>query len=200
MSQLHRYFVFIVSSFVGLKNKIMRKISAFNFLTLNGYFKSENEDISWHRHGNEEAEYSAKSLEKDNILLFGRKTYQMMESFWPTALANEQNPVVAKGMNKAEKIVFSTTLNNAGWNNTRIIHENMVQVLSSLKQTPGKDMTILGSGNIITQLTDAALIDEYLLMIDPVAIPRGTPYLITCKNRFNCNYRKAERLTVELFS
>ena len=152
----------------------MRKISAFNFLTLNGYFKGENEDISWHRHGNEEAEYSAQSIKKDNILLFGRKTYQMMESFWPTALANEQNPVVAKGMNKAEKIVFSTTLKNAGWNNTRIIHENMVQVLSSLKQTPGKDMTILGSGNIITQLTDAALIDEYLLMIDPVAIPRGT--------------------------
>ena len=153
----------------------MRKISAFNFLTLNGYFKAENEDISWHRHGNEEAEYSAKSLEKDNILLFGRKTYQMMENYWPTALAIEQNPVVAKGMNDAEKIVFSTTLQNASWNNTRIIQENMLQELSSLKQTPGKDMTILGSGTILTQLAAAGLIDEYLLMIDPVAIGRGTP-------------------------
>ncbi|MBI4418618.1 MAG: dihydrofolate reductase, partial [Ignavibacteriales bacterium] len=54
----------------------MRKLTAFNFITLNGFFKGPNEDIGWHRHGGEEAAFSEEGLEQDNILLFGRKTYE----------------------------------------------------------------------------------------------------------------------------
>jgi dihydrofolate reductase len=80
----------------------------------------------------------------------------------------------AEGMNKADKIVFSMTLKKAEWNNTRLVRDNMVEEVKKMKQMPGKDLTILGSGSIVTQLAQAGLIDEYQLMVDPVALGAGT--------------------------
>src|SRR5258705_1542759 len=153
----------------------MRKLSIFNFVTLNGFFKGPGEDTSWHKHGGEEAEFSAENLKPGNILLFGRVTYEMMASFWHTPMAVENFPTVAEGMNKAEKIVFSRTLKKAVWQNTKVIKENIVEEIRKMKKLPGKDMTVLGSGSIITQLAEHGLIDEYQIMIDPVAIGKGTP-------------------------
>jgi len=153
----------------------MRKLNVFNFVTLNGYYKGLHEDISWHKHGGEEAEYSAEGAQSESILLFGRVTYEMMAGFWPTPLASETMPVVADGMNKSEKIVFSTTLKKAEWSNTRIIKSNIVEEIKKIKETPGKDMTILGSGSILTQFAEKGLIDEYQIMVDPVAIGDGIP-------------------------
>ena len=105
----------------------MRKLTMYNFITLNGFYKGLNEDISWHRHGGEEEGFSVDSLQQDNILLFGRVTYQMMASFWPTPMAMESMPDVATGMNNAEKIVFSNSLDNAEWQNTTIINGDIVE-------------------------------------------------------------------------
>jgi dihydrofolate reductase len=153
----------------------MRKVTAFNFITLNGFYKGMDEDISWHRHGSQEAKFSEQSLERDNILLFGRKTYETMVAFWPTPMAKELFPKVAEGMNKAEKIVFSRTMNKADWNNTRVVSGNIVDEIKVLKRTARKDMTILGSGSIIVQLAEEGLIDDYEILVDPVAIGVGTP-------------------------
>ena len=153
----------------------MRKITVFNFVTLNGYFKGPEGDISWHKHGAEENEYAVEGLKSESILLFGRVTYEMMASYWPTPMALENNPIVAEGMNRAEKIVFSRTLEKAGWNNTRLVKDNMVEEVKKMKQMPGKDMTLLGSGSIATQLAEHSLIDEYQIMVDPIVIGEGTP-------------------------
>lgn len=153
----------------------MRKLTAFNFLTLNGFYKGPHNDIGWHKHGEEEGEYSARSLEPGNILLFGRATYEMMEGFWPTPQAYAYDPVVAAGMNNAEKIVFSSTMKTASWSNTRVIGAGIVEETRKMKQTPGRNMTILGSGSIITQFAEAGLIDSYEIMIDPVVLGEGTP-------------------------
>jgi dihydrofolate reductase len=99
----------------------------------------------------------------------------MMASFWPTQMALDTMPDVARGMNKAEKIVFSTTLKSAEWNNTRLIKENMVAEVKKMKQKSDKDMVVLGSGSIVTQLAEHGLVDVYQLMIDPVALGSGTP-------------------------
>jgi tryptophan-rich sensory protein len=96
----------------------MRKLTVFNFVTINGYFKGSKGDISWHRHGAEENEYAAASLKSGNTLLFGRVTYEMMASYWPTPVAIKNDPIVARGMNNADKIVFSRTLKKAEWDNT----------------------------------------------------------------------------------
>lgn len=153
----------------------MRTLSSFTFLSLDGYYKGVDEDISWHRHGEEEAKFSAESAQSNNILLFGRKTYEMMASFWPTPMASEQFPEVAKGMNDAKKIVVSKSLTKADWANTSIINGNLAEEIKQLKQTASNNITILGSGSIVTQLAAENLIDEYQLMIDPVAIGNGTP-------------------------
>jgi len=153
----------------------MRKLVVFNFLTLNGYFEGPGGDLSWHRHGEEESRFASESAGNSGVLLFGRITYEHMAAFWPTPMAMQQNPGVAEGMNMAEKIVFSRTLKTADWNNTRIINGDLVKEVRRLKETPGKDMCLLGSGSILTQLADAGLIDEYQFMVDPVALGSGTP-------------------------
>ncbi|SRR5258708_1045708 len=142
----------------------MRKVTVFNFITLNGYFQGLNGDISWHRHEQEENEFSDEKSQLGNTLLFGRVTYQQMASFWPTPAAMQMAPVTADGMNKSEKIVFSRTLEKA---------------------EPGNDMTVLGSGSIITQLAEAGLIDEYGFMIDPVALGEGVPVFKGIKNQLD---------------
>ncbi|HTI92719.1 MAG TPA: dihydrofolate reductase family protein [Puia sp.] len=163
----------------------MRKVSVFNFITLNGYFHGPDGDISWHRHGAEEAGLSDEKSQQGNTLLFGRVTYQHMASFWPTPAAKQMQPVTADGMNKAEKIVFSRTLKKADWNNTRLIKDDLVGAVTRLKQEPGSDITILGSGSIVTQLADAGLIDGYGFMIDPVALGEGVPVFKGIKNKLD---------------
>lgn len=172
----------------------MRKLSVFNFITLNGYSTGPNGDISWHRHGEEEGEYSAKSLRADIILLFGRVTYEMMASYWPTPGAMKAAPMVAEGMNKAEKIVFSRTLKKADWNNTRVMRKNIVEEIRKMKQTPGKDMTLLGSGSILTRFAEEGLIDEFQIMVDPVAIGGGTLIFQTIKSKLDLKLTSARAL------
>jgi dihydrofolate reductase len=154
---------------------IMGKLIAYNFTTLNGYYKGPENDISWHRHGAEEGAFASDNLEARATLLFGRVTYEMMAGWWPSSMAMESMPDVAKGMNESEKIVFSTTLDSADWENTTLISGDLIEEVRKLKAIPGKVMTILGSGSIIAQLADAGQIDEYQFMIDPVALGDGTP-------------------------
>lgn len=159
----------------------MGKLSAFTFITLNGHFKGLGEDTSWHNHGNAAGKFANKASQSSSILLFGRKTYEMMASFWPTEMAAKSYPIVAENMNKSKKIVCSNKLNKADWNNSTVIKGDIVDKIKKLKR--GKaEITILGSGSLITQLTDAGLIDVYTIMIDPIAIGKGTPIFDGIKN------------------
>jgi len=155
----------------------MGKLIVFNFLSLNGYYKGDGGDISWHRHGGEEAEFSKENAQAGGTIVFGRVTYEMMAGFWPTADAAKAFPEVAKGMNESQKIVFSRTLKKATWQNTRIISDNIIDEMRNLKEKSGKDMAILGSGSIVSQFATEGLIDEFQFMIDPVALNSGTPVL-----------------------
>ena len=153
----------------------MKTLSVFNFLSLNGYYKGLNEDISWHRHGDEEAAFASDSAQTESTLLFGRKTYEMMASYWPTEQGMRDNPGVADGMNKSQKIVLSTSMKSASWQNPRIITNTAMEEIRKLKETGSNDITVLGSGSVVTQLADAGLVDVFQFMIDPVALGKGTP-------------------------
>jgi dihydrofolate reductase len=163
----------------------MGRLSVFNFVTLNGYFEGPKGDISWHGHGAEENAYAADGLKSGSTLLFGRVTYEMMAGYWPTPLAMRNDPVVAEGMNKAEKIVFSRTLKKVGWSNTRLVKDNIAEEIKKLKQKPGRNMTVLGSGSFVTQLAQLGLIDEYQIMVDPVLLGDGTPIFKGIKQTLN---------------
>ena len=154
----------------------MGRLSTFQFLTLNGFYKGPDEDTSWHRHGGEESDFASEGAQSGSILLFGRTTYDMMASWWPTAQAKEAMPGVAKGMNESQKIVVSRSLKKASWQNTRIVND-LLPGIRQLKQESTNDITLLGSGTILTQLASAGLIDVYQFMIDPVALGQGTTIL-----------------------
>lgn len=150
----------------------MGKLHSFQFITLNGFLNAPNGDISWHRHGTEENQFANDSMQSGTTLLFGRRTYEMMASYWPTPMAAENSPEVAQKMNAAKKIVFSRTLKQAGWENT-VIANDAVQEMKRLKEMSDGNFTLLGSGTILTQFAEANLIDQYMVMIDPVAIGAG---------------------------
>jgi dihydrofolate reductase len=170
-----------------------RKLTAYNFISLDGYFKGPGGDTSWHRHGEEENRFAVEAMEQENILVYGRITYELMESYWPTAMAIENDPVIAMAMNSAEKIVFSNTLHSTEWNNTRILSGDIIEQIKKMKQTDGKDLTILGSGSIVTQFTDEGLIDEYQIMVDPVALGEGTPIFSGLKEKLELELRSSRQ-------
>ena len=152
----------------------MRRLIVFNSVTVDGYFTGANGDMSWAH--NDDPEWNAFVEENSSgggVLVFGRVTYEMMASFWPTPQALEHYPVVAKKMNDAEKIVFSRTLDSVSWNNTKLRKSDMGAEIRKLKQESGDDMVILGSGSIVAQLTDESLIDEYQFVVNPVVLGAG---------------------------
>lgn len=153
----------------------MRKVVVFETVSLDGYFAGPNGDLNW-AHRNDDAEWnefvSNNAGGGDGPLLFGRVTYEMMVSFWPKPQAAQAMPKVAEGMNSRPKIVFSRTLADSSWNNTRISNDAVSEV-RRLKSEPGENMVVLGSGQIVTQLASAGLIDELQIVVGPVILGDG---------------------------
>ncbi|MBT9331236.1 dihydrofolate reductase family protein [Paracidobacterium acidisoli] len=154
----------------------MRKLIVFNHISLDGYFVDGSGAFGWARNGNDDPEYAAFVAENaggDGQLLFGRVTYQLMAGYWPTPMAEQHDPAVAAGMNRMPKTVFSRTLDAASWSNTTLVKGDPVAAVRRMKEEPGPGMVLLGSGSIVAQLAPEHLIDEYQMMIDPVALGRG---------------------------
>ena len=152
----------------------MRKLFEFNMVTLDGFFEGPNGDIDWHNADNQEFnDFAIEQLSTVDTLLFGRKTYQLMASYWPTELAAQNDPTIADLMNRLSKVVFSRTLKSVDWNNTRLIHENAAQEIQNMKSQAGKEMSIFGSAKLISTIMD--LIDEHRVMVNPILLGSGNP-------------------------
>lgn len=153
----------------------MRRLMVFNNITLDGYFTDANNDMSWaHQNADEEwNKFTAQNASGGGVLLFGRKTYDLMVSFWPTSQAYDMMPEVAEGMNNLPKVVFSRTMDQATWNNTKLVKDNIADEVKQMKNQPGDNMVIMGSGTIVSQLTQARLIDEYQFVVHPLVLGNG---------------------------
>jgi dihydrofolate reductase len=151
----------------------MRRLYVFNMLTLDGFFEGPNRDIGWHNVDAEFNEFAVEQLGTTDLLLFGRVTYELMASYWPTQAALKDDPIVALTMNSIAKIVFSTTLQKADWNNTRLVKQRIPEEVTKLKEQPGKDIAIFGSSDLATSLIPSNLIDEFRLIINPVVLGNG---------------------------
>jgi dihydrofolate reductase len=156
----------------------VRKLIAFENVTLDGYFADANGDMSWaHKQDAEWSAFVAGNASGGGVLVFGRVTYDLMASYWPTPMAMKSNPVVAEGMNKLPKVVFSRTLKAASWNNTRLVKGDIGAETRKMMEEPGADMAILGSGSIVSQLAQQGLIDEFQIVVNPVVLGKGrTPF------------------------
>jgi len=152
----------------------MRKVIAFEAVSLDGYFADVNSDMSWaHKQDPEWTAFAGSNASGGGALLFGRVTYELMAGFWPTPAALEMDPVVAEAMNNLPKVVFSRTLDKAPWKNTTLVKGDIVAAVRKLKNEPGPGMAILGSGSIVSQLAQAGLIDEFQIVVNPIVLGRG---------------------------
>jgi dihydrofolate reductase len=151
-------------------------ITTFTIVSVDGYFAGPNGEIDWFKMADEEDRlFSAESSKGSGTLVFGRTTYEMMASYWPTPDAAKNDPVTAGALNNAQKIVFSKTMSPVRdgpvWKNVRVEREIDPDAIAALK---GKgDLAILGSGSIVRQFANLGLIDEYGLLVVPVVLGSG---------------------------
>ncbi|MDQ6866235.1 MAG: dihydrofolate reductase family protein [Thermoproteota archaeon] len=157
----------------------MRKVILSNLITLDGFFAGPNGELDWFILDEEGKKDANDLLSKVDALLFGRVTYQLMADSWPAAATNPSTPKsdleIADKMNNLPKIVFSKTLQEVKWNNSRLVKENIAEEISKMKQQPGKDMVIFGSGSIVSTFMQLGLIDEYRILVNPVVLGNGKP-------------------------
>ncbi|MBC6457184.1 dihydrofolate reductase family protein [Actinomadura sp. HBU206391] len=151
----------------------MRKLFSFMMVSLDGYHAGPNEEIDWHNVDEKFGEFAAQQLDEVDTLVFGRATYEVMASYWPTPEAKRDDPVIAAMMNEASKIVVSSTLERAEWNNTRLITGDIAAELTELKARPGKDIAIFGSSALTASLLDLGLVDELRVIVAPVLLGAG---------------------------
>jgi dihydrofolate reductase len=154
----------------------MPKLIVFENVTLDGYFAGADGDISWAHSEQKDPkwdEFIAENASGGGQLLLGRKTYDLMASYWPTPEASRNDPEVAKGMNSLPKVVFSRTLEKPTWSNTTVKKGDLADEVKKMKKGSGDHIAILGSGSIVSQLAKEGLVDEYQIVVHPVVLGKG---------------------------
>jgi dihydrofolate reductase len=170
----------------------MRKLIVFNMVSLDGFFVDGKGDMSWaHKQDAEWNAFTSGNASGSGVLVFGRITYQLMASYWPTPMALQNSPEVAKGMNEMPKIVFSRTLDKASWSNTKLLKGDLATEVRNLKKESGPDMVILGSGSIVSQLAQENLIDEYQLAVSPIVLGKGRTLFEGLKEKLNLKLKSS---------
>ncbi|MFZ0759163.1 MAG: dihydrofolate reductase family protein [Candidatus Sulfotelmatobacter sp.] len=149
----------------------MRKVIVSNVASLDGFFESRSKELDWVVTDAEFFDYAKGLLRTVDTLLFGRATYLHMASYWPTAPVDE----IAEMMNNLSKVVFSRTLQEVEWNNSRLVAGRIHEEVERLKRQPGKDMVVFGSAMLASFLLSVGLVDEYRVILQPVLLGSGTP-------------------------
>lgn len=152
----------------------MRRVVVFNQVSLDGFFVDAHGDMSWaHKDDEEWSEFVEGNAAGDGTLVFGRVTYEMMASFWPSEQAKQIDPIVAERMNALPKMVFSKTMAAASWLNTTLLRGDAILHVKRLKRGEGSDLVILGSGSLVSSFAAAGVIDEYQIVVNPIVLGRG---------------------------
>jgi dihydrofolate reductase len=153
----------------------MRKIILTMQMSLDGFIEGPQRDISWHRVDDELHRHFNDELRTMGAFLSGRETYELMAGSWPTAAKDPSStaPMVeyAAIWRDMPKIVYSKTLERAGWNTT-VVRDVVVEDVRKLKEQPGGDLS-LGGARLATTFRRLDLIDEYRIYVHPVLIGRG---------------------------
>jgi dihydrofolate reductase len=167
----------------------VRRIIMFNRVTADGYFAAPDGNLNWVVPDDTLDSAGVEAIPSVDTILFGRRTYEMFERFWPHALddsstaadphaAGRRSPAMramAIWINEASKLVFSRTLKDVTWKHSRLLHELDPREIEAMKKQPGRNMIVFGSGSLVSQLTQHGLIDEYQFVVSPILLGSGRP-------------------------
>ncbi|SHF01231.1 Dihydrofolate reductase [Seinonella peptonophila] len=147
----------------------MRKVIVSEFISLDGVI--ENPEWTFQFGSDEQQQYKYEELKESDALLLGRVTYEGFAANWPNMI--EQTGEYGQWMNNYPKYVISNTLDKAEWNNSSVVKGDIAKELKELKEQPGKDILVFGSGALIQTLAQLDLVDEYRLMTFPIVLGKG---------------------------
>lgn len=183
-----------------------RRIVMFNRVSAEGFFSTPDGKLDWVVPEPEIDKGAGDGMSDTDTILFGRRTYDMFESFWPHALddsgtaadphSGRRTPelrAMANWINSAVKLVFSRTRKEVTWKNSRLFRELDPRAIETLKKQPGKDMMIFGSGSIVSQLTEHGLIDEYQFIVGPILLGSGKPLLAGVSKSLRLELKEATK-------
>jgi len=147
----------------------VRKIVANFFISLDGVVERPDQ---WHfpYFNDEMGEVVGSGMASSDTMLLGRTTYEEFAAYWPQ---QPSDVPPADHMNGVQKVVVSTTLERADWQNTTIIRGNLAEELGKLKNRPGKDIATVGSGTLVRSLLREGLLDELRLLLHPIVVGSG---------------------------
>lgn len=155
----------------------MKKVVAFMHLSLDGYVAGPNGEMDWITVNEEIFDYAGMRTSQSDLAMYGRITYELMESYWPTAAdqpkATRHDIEHSQWYKKVQKVVVSKTMKDTNRPNTTIISDNLSARVQTLKQGDGKDIVLFGSPSIVRALTAENLIDRYWLFINPILLGKG---------------------------
>jgi dihydrofolate reductase len=157
----------------------MRKLIICLHTTLDGFVAGLNGEMDWIKLDDEMFDMVGKFTDDADAALYGRVTYEMMDSYWPTAAdkpgATKHDIEHSNWYNRVEKMVISKTMQDKRADKTTFIGNNIPDEINKLKQQPGKNIMIFGSPSAAHILMAHELIDEYWLFINPVLLGQGIP-------------------------
>lgn len=157
----------------------MGKLTLFMHISLDGYAAGMNEQMEWIHVDDEIFDHGAERIYATDTAVYGRKTYQLMQSYWPTA-ADQSNPSRhdiehSKWYKLVRKVVLSKTLKEEKLTNTKVISRNLVDEINLLKQNTEKEILLFGSPTAGHSLMAADLVDAFWFYINPILLGNGIP-------------------------
>jgi dihydrofolate reductase len=177
----------------------MRKIISFMHISLDGFVAGPNGEMNWIKVDEEIFDHVGKRISEGNTALYGRVTYEMMESYWPTAgdtpTASKHDIEHSKWYKKVHKVVLSKTMKDTGLTNTKIISDNLSDNINEIKQQAGNDVALFGSPTATHSLMQLNLIDGYWLFVNPIILGEGIPLFTGIKDKI-----KLKLLTTRQFT
>jgi dihydrofolate reductase len=165
----------------------MGKIVLFMHTTPDGFVAGPNGEMDWINVADEIFDFAGNNTDNADTALYGRITYQMMESYWPTAAgqpkATKHDIKHSNWYNRVTKVVVSKSLKGQNLPNTKIISDNLAMEINKLKQETAKDILIFGSPSAVHSLMAENLIDDFWLFINPVLLGQGIPLFSNIRDR-----------------
>jgi dihydrofolate reductase len=175
----------------------MRKIVLFLHQSLDGYCATPEGGLEWIKFNEAFEKYAERIVQTVGSPMYGRVTYELMKSYWPTVLhdasASKHDREHAQWYDKVQKIVFSTTLMNEE-PNTTVIRDNVEEQVKKLKEGEGKDLVIFGSPTLARSLMAMNLIDEFQFTVSPVILGKGMTFIRSIEERVSLELISSEQI------